>query len=140
MPTTSGSRNGTLYLDRDPVATHVAILADSGITYVAAWFECPERWLPLQPTAVLDSIWPQVTRRVGDAQLHEAAPLATTDTNSRSGWFVNSMDIRLGMVIHLLGDRVVLLNAATPEAKLQERQMHHLRRFLNSFQAGDQPS
>lgn len=134
MPLASGAQNGTLVLGADTMASHINILADSGITYASSWFVMPERYRSLPAAAALDSIWPLIVERVGGQQLAVQGPLQTALPTARTGWFVNGDDIQLGVVVHAMDDRMVVMNAATPAPYFSARQERNMLRFLNSFE------
>ena len=134
MPAESGSQNGTLVLGKDTIVSHIDILADSGITYASSWFEIPPQYAGLSEGAVLDSIWPLIVNRVNGTAQHDAPNPWSSDAAVRAGWFVNSDDIRLGVVLRTLGQRVVVLNAATPAPFFTAREERNMLRFLDSFE------
>lgn len=134
MPVASGAQNGSFVLGADTVSSHVNILADSGITYVAAWFDTPASLAGLPPQGALDSVWNMMVNRFGGIPADGPGPLQSSPGSSRGGWFVNEEDVRLGLVIHSLGDRVVVMNAATPAPYFGPREERNMLRFLNSFE------
>jgi hypothetical protein len=114
MPVASGAQNGTILLGSDTVSTHINILADSGITYASSWFRLPERWGTLTEAQTMDSLWPLIVERIGGTPSVGPGPVQQVGNGVRGGWFVNASEIRLGVVVHLMGDRAVVMNAATP--------------------------
>lgn len=135
MPQASGAQLGELVLGRDTLVSHINILADSGITYASAWFDVPLRWRPLPKAQVLDSIWPLAVQRVSGTLVDDIGPLQSEGPGERGAWFVNSDDIRLGVVVRVMGDRAMLMNAATPARYFRAREQRNMLRFLNSFEA-----
>jgi hypothetical protein len=134
MPVASGAQNGSFVLGSDTVSSHVNILADSGITYVAAWFDRPVSLSQLPQQAALDSVWDMMVDRFDGAPTDGPGPLQSTSAESRGGWFINDEDVRLGLVIHSLGDRIVVMNTATPAPYYGPREERNMLRFLNSFE------
>lgn len=134
MPQESGAQNGTLYLGVDTIDSHINILADSGITYAASWFELPRRYAGLEASAALDSVWPLIVKRVNGTRLANAPDPWSADASVRAGWFDNSDDIRLGVVLHTMGSRMVVMNAATPAPFYKAREERNMMRFLTSFE------
>lgn len=131
-PLSGETQKGRLVLGADTFATHINILADSGVTYVASWFDVPAAWSGLSEQALLDTLWPQVVRHTGAVRLDEPGPWEAGGT-VRDGWFLDD-GIRLGLVAHVLGSRFVLMDAATPDALKKDRHMANMTRFLRSFE------
>ncbi|MGV3637550.1 MAG: hypothetical protein ACO1NQ_07865 [Flavobacteriales bacterium] len=134
MPMESGSQHGTLFLGRDTITSHINILADSGITYASSWFDLPKRYGPLSGPAALDSIWPLIVQRVNGTLISDAPNPWVSDPSVRSGWFLNGDDIRLGVVLRIMGQRMVVMNAATPAPFYDAREERNMLRFLDSFE------
>ena len=134
MPLASGTQLGEMVLGRDTLVSHINILADSGITYASAWFDVPLRWRHLPEAQVLDSLWPLVVQRVSGTVVDEIGPLQTEVQEERGAWFVNGDEIRLGVVVRVMGDRAMLMNAATPARYFRAREERNMLRFLNSFE------
>lgn len=134
MPVSSGAQNGSFLLGTDTVSTHINILADSGITYVAAWFDLPEGLRQLPAPAPLDSVWSMMVDRIGGEPTTGVGPLQSAAATARAGWFVNAEEVRVGLVLHQLNERIVVMNAATPAPYFGPREERNMLRFLNSFE------
>lgn len=138
MPGPGASQNGAVIVGTDTFNTHINILADSGITYTAAWADLPTGFKAQEPTDALDSFWSVLAQRVNGGQLDEDGPLENTLSGTRNGWFINSDGVRLGVVLHRMNDRFVILNSATPNNKFGDPQKQRMLRFLRSFKLADQ--
>ncbi len=134
MPASSGTQNGSFLLGTDTVSSHINILADSGITYVAAWFDVPADLQQLPGSVTLDSVWTMMLDRFGGEPTSGAGPLQSATATARAGWFVNAEEVRLGLVVHQLNERIVVMNAATPAPYFGPREERNMLRFLNSFE------
>lgn len=134
MPVASGAQNGVFVLGDDTVNSHINILADSGITYVAAWFDVPADLRQVSEPALLDSVWSMMVDRIGGEPADGVGPLQSSTGTARAGWFVNAEEVRVGMVLHQLNERIVVMNAATPAPYFGPREERNMLRFLNSFE------
>lgn len=133
MPAASGIQHGRIPLGMDTVATHINILADSGITYVASWFDIPARLSQESGAALLDSVWAMLGSRVDGELLDGPGPLDRDFDGLYHGWFVDGSGTRLGLVVLLEQDRAIVLNASTPNDRFAEREQRNMVRFLRSY-------
>lgn len=134
MPVVSGAQNGSFVLGLDTVNSHVNILADSGITYVAAWFDAPAGLRELPAQVAVDSVWSMMVDRIGGIPTDGVGPLQTPAPLARSGWFVNADDIRIGLVVRAQRERFVVMNTTTPAPRFGPREERNMLRFLNSYE------
>jgi hypothetical protein len=132
MPRPAGVQHGTIYLNTDPVETHINILADSGITYVASWFDLPESLVALPTEALADSVWTLLHQDKHVTMLDEETPWSGSDAEHRSTWLLAEDGTRLGTHMIFEGKRVMILNAGTPGEYFGERERANIVRFLSS--------
>lgn len=137
MPHPSDEQHGSMPIDGESVSTHINILADSGVVYVAAWFELPDDLRGLAPEALNDHIWPQVVSRSDAIELDEPGPIAAAaGSTAKSGWLMTPGGSRMGLVIQRSGDRMVIMNAAIPDQYMEPSHRKNMERYLRSFRAG----
>lgn len=135
MPQRPDAQHGTMVIDRDTVDTHIDILADSGVVYVAAWFELPDSLRARQAEETVAHIWPQVVARFNGTELQEEGPLGGGGgAGIREAWLMSPGGSRIGLVLRRSGDRMVLMNAAMPDRLMQPAQRRRMVEFLRSFQ------
>ncbi len=133
MPQPASVQQGTIELVGENTSTHIHIVADSGITYVASWFLRPTSLSHLSGGTLRDSVWDLLHTKPEITILDEAGPIGTLDTDSRQAWVLAADSTRLGVVMMVHGDRIVILNTGTPEAFFGERERRNITRFLSSY-------
>lgn len=134
MPLECATQRGDLVLGKDSLVSHINIVGDNGITFIAAWINVPTRWNALSQTQVIDSLWPLVVDRVTGNRTEVSGPTLTDRPNERGAWFVDGTNVRLGIIARVLGARAVLMSAGTPEQHFGPREERNMLRFLNSFE------
>lgn len=132
MPRPAGVQRSTIYLNADQVPTHINILADSGITYVASWFDLPEPLAKLPSGIIPDTVWSLMNQREDAEILSEEGPLASPQPDQRHAW-LRVDGTRIGVVMVFRGHRVAILNSGTPDQFFGERERRNIQRFLRSY-------
>jgi|GEM_PF-941307 hypothetical protein len=134
MPVKADFQHGRLTLGPDTVDTHVDIIADSAVIYVAAWFKTPTHLTALPEPAFSDSLWSMVVAPLSSGQEELSGPDLNVEGASGSGWFLNNKGTRVGLVLHRMADRVVVLTATAPEGAIGDPERRNMERFLHSFE------
>jgi hypothetical protein len=133
FPHQGGEQNGMIKLNGADVPTHINIVADSGITYVASWFELPDGFKALAEQARADTVWELMNAANNAVAVEGPMPLGNGISEQRSGWFLHPDGTRIGVVMTFKGERVVILNTGVPDAFFGDREQRNTVRFLNSL-------
>lgn len=133
MPVAAGVQHSSIVLGAEEVSTHIHIVGDSGITYVASWFDRPVAMAALSGTALRDTVWDLLHDRPDLTIVDGPGPLADPPADARHAWVLTGDGTRLGVVMTALGDRVVILNTGTPDARFGDRERRNMVRFLGSL-------
>lgn len=132
MPVENGEQNGQIEIEGEQVQMNIAIIADSGITYVASHFKIPDTLMELEAGDRADRIWKVFVDRA-DAESIEGPVPVVTSVPSRNGWFKNADDVHMGIVLYLHGDHGIVLNAGTPGMAFGPAQRGRMDRYFNSI-------
>lgn len=133
MPVVNDIQTGTLVVAGDSVTSHIAMAVDTGVTYVAAWYDLPDRLAETDEQDRLDTVWTEMVRHFGaDARL-DPGPGTGDAQGMRSAWVLMGNGTRLGAVLRVRGMRAHVLSAATPEDNFTERARANAERFFGSF-------
>lgn len=132
MPRPAGVQRSTIYLNTEPVETHINILSDSGITYVASWFDLPPALADLPETLIPDTVWTILNTGKQVTIVKDKVPVNTTSANEREAWLLAEDGTRIGVRMVFRNKRVMIMNAGTPDGKFREREERNIVRFLAS--------
>jgi len=132
MPIPGGAQIGKLPLAGDTVETHIMIVQDTGITYLATWFDLPSTLDTLGDEAMFDSVSKYLRERTQSAEVDGTdIPLANSQ---RTFWVENAEGYRQGFVLNRMSGRLALLSIGCPSSVFGEHQKAKAARFLNSFE------
>ena len=135
MPVSGETKTGTLIIAADTLISHMNIVADSGVTYMASWVDIPARWRELEKGQLVDSLWAGLVMPLAGDRIDRESPLENERPNERGAWYLNEGEsVRLVVAVRVVGTRAVLMSAGSAATNTGPRTDRNLVRFLNSFE------
>ena len=132
MPIPGGAQIGKLPLGSDTVETHIMIVRDTGITYLATWFDLPRSLDTLGDAAMFGSISNYLSARTQSTEIDgQDIPLANAQ---HSFWVENAEGYRQGFVLNRMSGRLALLSIGCLSSAFGDHQKAKAARFLSSFE------
>lgn len=132
LPIPGGSQIGELPLDGDTVKTHIMLLRDTGITYMASWLDLPPALDTLDDEAVFASISRVLGERTNGEKV-DGSPIRVTKAQHVL-WLQTEEGFRHGFVMNRMAGRLTILSVGCPMSGFGERQRIKVERFLGSFE------
>ncbi len=133
MPVANDVQQGEMRMGEDELVTRIAIAADSGVTYVASWFDLPERFRTGDPDTRIEAAWSFVIDRSQAELMPVRGPLGDDTADMRNAWLLKDNEIRMGVVLVLRDMRVIILNSAAPQFHYNESVQLKMDRFFRSL-------
>lgn len=133
LPNEHDVQRGVMEIGGEEVRSHVAMTADTGVTYIAAWYDLPEAFRELPTEERITAAWNVVVERSGEGAQVARGPLGDDTDEMRNAWILNAEGTRMAVVLVLRDMRVVILTTATPDFHFDARAERNILRFLRSL-------
>jgi hypothetical protein len=133
MPNANDTQRGSLDIAGEEVVSHVAMTADSGVVYLAAWYDLPARFGTSDPMERMEVAWASVRERAGVEIIPGSGPLGADTPEMRNAWYQSPDGNSMGVVLVVRGMRVYLLNTSAHNADVQALMQANIERFFRSF-------
>ena len=132
MPIISGAQIGELPYEGDTIQTHIMILRDSGLTYLATWLDLPASLDTLDDDTMFGTFAQYLSDR---SQSSAKGDVVLPVTNAQfSFWVTNEQGFLQGFVLNRMKDRLAILSIGCQGSDFGVRQKAKAIRFLSSFE------
>ena len=133
MPHAHDVQRGTFTIGHEEVVSHLAMTGDSGVVYLAAWYDMPASYEDRSPGERLDAAWASLRERAGVEFIPGDGPLGADTDGMRNAWYTSPDGNSVGVMLVVRGMRVYLLTTAAHNAEVQALMQANIERFFRSF-------
>jgi len=131
IPGSDGAQVGAVEVAGASLTSHAIMFNDSGITYVAAWYDLSPSILALGEPMATDTVWTSTLSRLG--QCRGSSVGVEMNVPFRESWCSNGEGVRSGIRLYTAGQRSIVLITSGPEEFFDPRIERNMRKFLGSL-------
>jgi len=131
IPGSDGAQVGAVEVAGSSLTSHAIMFNDSGITYVAAWYDLSPSIMALGEPLATDTVWNTTISRLG--QCRESLTGVEATVPFKETWCSNGEGVRSGIRQYSAGQRKIVLIASGPEEFFDPGIERNMRKFLGSL-------